>query len=103
MGKKKNIPPSAMEALMFLPHILATPFVLMVVISSTAFSYFSKSSILENCTIHFANNFLQHSGNSLDILKLHTEINMTELLHSTTPPTCPQHVTLGKPQTRQLP
>lgn len=98
-GKNYTIPPSAMEALMFLPLTLATQFFLMVVITYKAFSYFSKSSIFENCTIHFANDFLQHSGNSLDILKLHTEISMPELLHSATPPTSPQHVTLGKPQT----
>lgn len=53
---EKN-PPSAMEALTFLPHTQVT-LVLMVVISTEVFSYFSKSSIFEICTVHFANSFL---------------------------------------------
>jgi len=62
--------------------------------------YSPKTVFFYSCRIIFANDFVQHFGNVLAVLKLHSVINLA--WHSFWPLTFPHNAALGEPQTWQL-
>lgn len=47
-----------------------------MIVTNTSFFFLSQNGIFYSCKITFANDFVQHFGNILAILKLHSAINL---------------------------